>query len=207
MKRHLYFLAALFIFFSCQENAIDYDEAIKNCRENKQEAKLIRGVGDTMITYRPAEPKCLIGSKCPKFQSHAISEKLINEETLKGNLNIINFWFTTCAPCIAEMPAFNHIVEKYGNRNINFISICNENEPDIKEFLEEREFKFEVIPNGKPIYRNIFKSPWGYPFTLVVDEKGIIIEAFSGGFTDEAKAKEKIFGILEPLILKHSSIK
>ena len=202
MRLYLYTIALLSVLISCNNKMTDYNTAIENCIQNRPETKQA-GNPDSLIFWRP-NPDCLIGSRCPVFEGKTINGRTINNDVLKGHLNIINFWFTSCPPCIAEIPAFNYLVDKYKNRNINFISFCNENEKDIREFLESREFKFEVIPNGEPVYRKIFKTHWGYPFTLVVDEKGGIIKAFSGGRTEEEQAFKKVVGMLEPLILENS---
>ena len=44
----------------------------------------------------------------------------IRTKDLKGKINVINFWFMKCAPCIAEIPALNTLVKKYKGKDINF---------------------------------------------------------------------------------------
>ncbi len=205
MHQNCFYMSLLLILLSCDAKMTDYNTAIENCVQNRPETK--QAEISNAVFFGLPDPDCLIGSRCPTFEGRTISGRTINSNVLNGNLNIINFWFTSCPPCIAEMPAFNYLVDKYKNRNINFISICNESEKYVREFLENRKFKFEIIPNGKPIYREIFKSHWGYPFTLVVDENEKIIKAFSGGYSDEERAFEEVVGILEPLILGHSKEK
>lgn len=41
----------------------------------------------------------------------------------KGKLIVIDFWATWCGPCMAEMPAFTELEEKYGEE-VNFISLA-----------------------------------------------------------------------------------
>ena len=31
---------------------------------------------------------------------------------LKGKIRVLNFWFTTCKPCVEEIPALNELVKK-----------------------------------------------------------------------------------------------
>jgi cytochrome c biogenesis protein CcmG/thiol:disulfide interchange protein DsbE len=39
----------------------------------------------------------------------------IGIENLKGKPTLINFWFTACAPCIAEMDVLNELKNEFGN--------------------------------------------------------------------------------------------
>ena len=58
-----------------------------------------------------------------------------------GNVRLINFWSTTCGPCVAEFPALVETYRRFQNRNVDFISISMdpaENKATVKKFLESR---------------------------------------------------------------------
>ena len=198
MNRHLYFISALLIFFSCQENTIDYDSAINNCRTKHFESVQTKEITAAILL---ASHSCIIGSQLPDFEATSLAGKKYNKENLYGNMNIINFWFITCPPCVKEMPELNSLVEKYSKRNINFIAIGRDSQKDIEEFLTVKEFKFDIVPNGSDLIYKNFNAFWGYPTTMVTDTKGKIIAMFN--FINEKKLTEEV----EPLILKHSSVK
>ena len=31
----------------------------------------------------------------------------------RGKITVINFWYTTCTPCVQELPHFNDVYEEY----------------------------------------------------------------------------------------------
>ena len=58
-----------------------------------------------------------------------------------GNLRVINFWSTTCGPCVAEFPGLVETYRRFQNRNVDFISISMdpvEDKAKAKKFLESR---------------------------------------------------------------------
>lgn len=58
-----------------------------------------------------------------------------------GNLRVINFWSTTCGPCVAEFPALVETYRRFQNRNVDFISISMdplEEKAKAQKFLESR---------------------------------------------------------------------
>ena len=144
---------------------------------------------------------CMVGSSLPTFEAESIEGVKINTELLKGKLTILNFWFTTCPPCIAEIPGFNSIVEKYGKDEINYISIARNNREEIKEFLNNHSWNFTHLANENDIIHKIFKIEFGYPTTYLLNEDAQIIKSFSGGAVGE-QAITQIQNKLIPTIEK-----
>lgn len=107
----------------------------------------------------------------PQFQYKDLEGRIINSEDLKGKPIVLNFWFTTCLPCIAEMPELNRIKEKYKSSDIVFLSITYENKNKVLEFLKKIKFTFQIIPNAKD-YCDMFTN--SYPLNIFVDRNGII---------------------------------
>ncbi len=72
-----------------------------------------------------------------------LDENLANKlrANKSGNVRIINFWSTTCGPCVAEFPALIETYRRFQNRNVDFISISldpTEDKPKALKFLQSR---------------------------------------------------------------------
>ncbi|WP_299443209.1 TlpA disulfide reductase family protein [uncultured Aquimarina sp.] len=147
-----------------------------------------------------ATTNCLIGSRLPNFKTQTIDGKIIDDQMLKGKVCVINFWFTTCRPCVAEIPGFNEIVKKYGTEKVNFISVGRNKKTEIEKFLKKHPWDFSHIANEDGIIEKKFKIQFGYPTTYIVNKNGVIIKSFSGGAIGEQATnmiKEKIIPVLE----------
>lgn len=83
-----------------------------------------------------------------KWEEIPVTLDDLNESTAKqlranksGNLRVINFWSTTCGPCVAEFPDLVETYRRFQNRNVDFISISMdpvEDKAKVKKFLESR---------------------------------------------------------------------
>ena len=114
MKYLTAFLLILLIN-SCQTaKTLTYEEGLKNCDQILAEKKK-KNPNEFLLEG----PECLIRAQIPEFEAYTMEGKKINRELLKGKLSILNFWFTTCAPCVAEIPGLDSIVQKFGTDKIN----------------------------------------------------------------------------------------
>jgi peroxiredoxin len=62
-------------------------------------------------------------------------------ENKSGNVRVINFWSTTCGPCVAEFPMLVDTYRRFQNRNVDFITISMdpaEDKAKARKFLESR---------------------------------------------------------------------
>ena len=91
--------------------------------------------------------------------------------SMKGKPLVINFWFTSCGPCIAEMSALNVLKEEYKDSGIVFLSITFDKKNQVLDFLKKHPFYFLIIPGARQYCDHITSL---YPVTLFVDRQGII---------------------------------
>lgn len=192
-----YSIVMLFLILinSCQKpKKLTYEEGLNNCIQIQEKKKNENPNGFSFVG-----PDCMIGAQIPEFEATSIDGKKINKESLKGKLSIINFWFISCSPCVAEIPGLNSLVEKYGTNQINYIAIGRDGKQDITEFLKKNPWNFDQIPDGDQIIQENFKLRWGYPTTFLLNKNTKIVLAFSGGKSDST-AIEEIQNKLMPVI-------
>ena len=62
-------------------------------------------------------------------------------ENKSGNVRVINFWSTTCGPCVAEFPMLVDTYRRFQNRNVDFITISMDpigDKAKVQKFLQSR---------------------------------------------------------------------
>lgn len=91
--------------------------------------------------------------------------------SLKNNPSVINLWFTTCAPCIEEMPFLNQLKEKFGSK-VNFVSLTFNNKEEVENFLKKRDFNYIHLIDEKSFLKE--KNIIQYPINLFLDKNGVV---------------------------------
>lgn len=155
------------------ESKSNYAEGITHCKAVYD--NMLKTTGSASSTA-----DCLIGYQLPDFSVTTMAGNKISNESLKGKLTIINFWFTACRPCVAEIPGFNDIVDKYGDK-LNYVSIGRDPKDEVEEFLQKQPWKFDHIVDAESLIRGEFMFMWGFPTTMLIDESGEIIHAINRG--------------------------
>lgn len=115
--------------------------------------------------------KEIIGKEFPIENELTLEGKSISLNDLKGKPTLINLWFTSCAPCIEEMPVLNDLKKEYGEK-FNFLSITMDSETKVKKLLEKHKFEFEHIVNSKKLTTKLGFN--GYPVNLFLDKNGVV---------------------------------
>lgn len=130
------------------------------------------------------------GKKFPDLAVEQLNGDKLSFNELIGKTVVINWWATWCGPCVAEIPGFNILVEKYKqNPNVVFIAIANDKKERLTRFLEDKEFNYiQTLANEEAV--KIFGD--AYPRNIVVNSAGKICHYSTGGHPEKYLEIEKI---------------
>ena len=98
---------------------------------------------------------------------------------------LINFWYSTCGPCVNEFPYLQSAYEKYKD-DIEVIALNNypiDSEETIKKFKETMGLTFPVAKDYTKLGSAF--SLQGYPTSIMIDRYGSICLIEVGGLTSE----------------------
>jgi peroxiredoxin len=144
----------------------------------------------------------LLGCKAPDFIAKTITGEPISLAELSGKVIVINFWFTSCAPCIAEMPALNKLVVEFKESEVVFIAFARDNANELSSFLKKRQFDFNIVASSEATAKSYYVDIFGWPTSMAVDKDGIVRKIVSGATVDE-RAETYIYDELYPAIRKY----
>ncbi len=129
-------------------------------------------------SYESIEIKNLIINKdLKKYENITFldtNNKLINLNDYEGNLILLNFWATWCAPCKEEMPSLDSLLEnKYLDKLQIFpINIGNENFEKASKFFDEVGIQNLNLYFDPPVTLAKKFNLRGLPTTILIDKKG-----------------------------------
>jgi thiol-disulfide isomerase/thioredoxin len=131
----------------------------------------------SFINYSSSPVYKFYNKELPEFSLKTIEGKTFTNKSLKGKPTLINFWFTSCLPCIQEMPILNQLKEKYKD-DFNFVAITYEKKEQVEKFLNKKDFEFIHIVEAQNFIKQLgLKS---YPKNLFLDKDGILRKIENG---------------------------
>lgn len=98
----------------------------------------------------------------------------------KGKIVLVDFWATSCGPCIGGIRSMKEIREKYeGNADLEFVFITEDAaspSASYRKFVKEQELKntFVVHTDDFQYLRELFKFN-GIPRSVVIDKNGKVL--------------------------------
>jgi thiol-disulfide isomerase/thioredoxin len=102
------------------------------------------------------------------------SSQFLNDTT---KLKLVNFWFTACAPCLAEIPFLNQLKTEF-SKNIEFFAFTFESSSRVVAFLSNTSFEFNHFVDAR--YQINQLGIEAYPITFLLDENSKILKVYSG---------------------------
>ena len=97
---------------------------------------------------------------------------------------LINFWSSWCYPCIAELPSFQKLYDKYKDK-IHFIFIVNEPIDEINDFLEKKHYTLPCF-NSNGTVSGMFENGI-IPTTYLIYNEHIIVYKTGAARWDSGK--------------------
>ena len=88
------------------------------------------------------------GARAQQIRAMSIDD-VIHYTSSKDTVYIINFWATWCAPCVAELPEFNKLKQKYAGAPVKVLLVSLDFKEDYPNklglFLQRKRIMPEVV--------------------------------------------------------------
>lgn len=116
----------------------------------------------------------------------------------RGKITILNFWYTTCTPCVQELPHFNSLYEEY-SEYITVIAIhestgYKNNPSNVENFVKTQFVGYSILfgydDHNDPYYSKLVDVQT-FPVTIIVDQEGVISNVILRSIT-EAELRAEI---------------
>jgi thiol-disulfide isomerase/thioredoxin len=104
----------------------------------------------------------------------------------RGQVVVLNFWASWCAPCREEMPDFVALRTEYRTKGVEFIGIAMDNPANVTRFLQQFPVNYPILVGEDGAYsliRQLGNQNGGLPYTIVIDRRGNIVRNHLGRLT------------------------
>ena len=157
----------------------------QNTPETEKTASSEQSAEDDSVSYLPLS----VGDAAPDFTAVLTDGTEFTLSEQQGKFVLLNFWATWCGPCVREMPAFEKLYGEYGEDVAILAVNCMESEDIVKAFQDENGYTFPIACDPEGDVSLKYPSQ-GIPYTLVIDEEGIIQNIYVGAADAETQYLE-----------------
>ncbi|HEY0379649.1 MAG TPA: TlpA disulfide reductase family protein [Pyrinomonadaceae bacterium] len=112
-----------------------------------------------------------------------LDERRANLSEYLGQVVVVDFWATFCAPCAAEAPHLDELQTRFGAKGLQVIGLNvggDDDRPEIPKFVERLKIKYALgFPD--PEMLNLYMgNNSSIPQTIVFDRRGRVVKHFIG---------------------------
>ena len=122
-------------------------------------------------TPEPEKIRLYLGRQLPQVPLKVQPEGQLRLADLRGKPVWLNFWFTTCKPCIEEMPVMNRIRSAFGDR-VHYLAITFDPYEKVVPFLQKHAFAFDHAIEAGSFIDSLGLQ--GFPKNLFLDREGVV---------------------------------
>ena len=140
------------------------------------------------------------GQKFPAFEGKDLEgNEVSSEELFSGNaVTVVNFWFTTCNPCVGELAELDELNQELAQKGGALIGINAFTLDGDEGAISEAK---DILTKKGVTYQNVYfpsdseagkftANIFAYPTTYVVDRSGNIVgDPIVGAITDKKQAQ------------------
>ncbi len=132
--KHLYyfFISLMAFIFSCQSSSTN---------SNTETKTTTTAEGSAIEKETNDNPSIAV------FKTFQDFEPVLRRED--DMVHVVNFWATWCKPCVAELPYFEKIHEKYKDKNVQVTLVSMDDakklDKKVRPFVEKKQLKSELV--------------------------------------------------------------
>ncbi len=120
-----------------------------------------------------------IGTAAPDFTLQD-SQNTVTLSQFHGQVVVLNFWATWCAPCVEEIPSLVEMQRRMKAKGVTVLAVSVDvDESAYKQFVKDHNVNLLTVrdPSGKS---NGLYGTFKFPETYIVDRNGVMRRKFIG---------------------------
>jgi peroxiredoxin len=117
--------------------------------------------------------------RAPDFTLYDLKGEAI---TLRGKVTLVNFWATTCAVCMEEMPQIAQLHRALASQGLAVVAVSMPYDPPprVAHFVQSAKLPFRVVMDVEGKIGRGFGGVEGTPTTFLIDGEGEVLLRVTG---------------------------
>ena len=194
MKKLLIIILSIVLITGCTNNSDSIPEdGVQNAVNDEQEAENEETEAENKETddetQNTDEPVM-----APDFELEALDGSMIKLSEISDKNVFINFWYTGCSFCVAEMPDLQKLQETYPDDLLLLAVNVGESKEVIEDFMDENDLNFTVLLD-EDMHTAYDYGIRSFPTTIAVNKNGEVVSGYIGMLTYEQM--EQLYGFFE----------
>ena len=177
------------------------EEQYPDCATQPDDSASAGAAGDSVSASVAGMTSDSSADAFPSFEGQDLDGNPVDSATLFSNnaVTVVNFWFTTCKPCVGELPDLEALHQELAKKGGAVIGInaftldSNAKEiEDAKSILEQQGVSYPNICFASDSDAGLFTAGlYAFPTTYVVDRNGRIVgDPIVGAISSDAQMKK-----------------
>lgn len=123
------------------------------------------------------------------FRLKAVDGRTIGPKDYQGQVVVVDFWATWCAPCHVQARILEPIHRDYKGKGVQFLAAnVGEDEPTVRSFLKNKPFPYPVLLDPKDEVSSRL-GVVALPTLMIIDKQGKVA-LFHTGVADGATVRK-----------------
>lgn len=141
------------------------------------------------------------GTEAPDWHLKNLDGTTIALSDLRGKVVLLDFWYTSCRPCLQALPSLQRLHEKYKARPVVIVGINSRDKAEgyLKEFLEKKNITYMQLVEAKEVEKELYHVS-GNPTVYIIDQSGKVAFTKEGHYASNEKQFSKV---IEKLLKEH----
>ena len=177
------------------------EEKYPDCSTQADDSASTGAAGDSVSAAAAGMTSDSSRDAFPSFEGQDLDGNPVDSATLFSNnaVTVVNFWFTTCKPCVGELPDLEALHQELAKKGGAVIGInaftldgSTKDTNEAKSVLEQQGVSYQNIWFASNSDAGFFTAGlYAFPTTYVVDRNGRIVgDPIVGAISSDAQQKK-----------------
>lgn len=152
------------------------------------------------VTRRPVSSQIETPASAPDMKLQGLDGRIYDMNDLRGNVVLVSFGATWCAPCSTELKALEELLTEYRDKPVKFYWVSIESPEQVsngvlKRYAKERKVSFPVLRDTAKMVFSQFSPRVRLPMIVLMGKDGRVDAPVQFGMrspTDAYKADMRV---------------